>query len=137
MRLRAWTDGASRGNPGDAGIGVIVKNEDGIVLLEERRYLGKTTNNQAEYTALIACIEKIMADPATCSCTSLQVFADSELMVKQIKGEYKVRDEGLKVHYARACELLKKAAFTFSIAHVPRAQNKEADRLANEGIDFR
>ncbi|HLP18208.1 MAG TPA: ribonuclease HI family protein [Bacteroidota bacterium] len=137
MRLRAWTDGASRGNPGDAGIGVIVKGEDDAVLIEERRYLGTTTNNQAEYTALIVCIEKILAHPATQSCTALQVYADSELMVKQLKGEYKVRDEGLKVHYARACELLKKAPFSFSISHVPRAQNKEADRLANEGIDFR
>jgi ribonuclease HI len=137
MRLRAWTDGASRGNPGDAGIGVIVKNEEGAVLMEERRYLGKTTNNQAEYIALITCIEKILIHPATLSCTALEVFADSELMVKQLKGEYKVRDEGLKIHYARACELLKNAPFKFSIAHVPRAQNKEADKLANEGIDFR
>ncbi|MGE5314526.1 MAG: ribonuclease HI family protein [Acidobacteriota bacterium] len=137
MRLRAWTDGASRGNPGDAGIGVIVKSEDGAVLIEERRYLGKTTNNQAEYTALIVCIEKILAHPAALSCKALDVFADSELMVRQIKGEYKVRDEGLKVHYARVCELLKQAPFRFTIAHVPRSQNKEADRLANEGIDFR
>jgi ribonuclease HI len=137
MRLRAWTDGASRGNPGDAGIGVVVKNEEGAVLIEERRYLGKTTNNQAEYTALIVCIEKIMAHPSTMRCAALQVFADSELMVKQIKGEYKVRDEGLKVQYARVRELLKSAPFTFSISHVPRAQNKEADKLANEGIDFR
>jgi ribonuclease HI len=58
-------------------------------------------------------------------------------MVKQIKGEYKVRDEGLKLQYARVRELLKEARFTFSIAHVPRSLNKEADRLANEGIDFR
>ena len=137
MKLRAWTDGASRGNPGDAGIGVIVKNDSDVVVLEERRYLGKTTNNQAEYTALITCLEKIIARADELDCTELAVFADSELMVKQIKGEYKVRDEGLKVHFARVRELLTGVRFKFSIAHVPRAQNKEADRLANEGIDFR
>lgn len=137
MKLRAWTDGASRGNPGDAGIGVIVKNESGAVLIEERRYLGTTTNNQAEYIALITCIEQILLHPAAKGCTSLEVFADSELMVKQLRREYKVRDEGLRVHYERACALLKTAPFTFSIVHVPRSQNKEADRLANEGIDFR
>ncbi len=137
MRLRAWTDGASRGNPGDAGIGVIVKNDAGEVVLEERRYLGKVTNNQAEYTALIVCIEKVIAHADSLQCDALAVFADSELMVKQLKGEYKVKDEGLKVHYARVKELLNTARFTFTIAHVPRAQNKEADKLANEGIDFR
>jgi ribonuclease HI len=137
MNLRAWTDGASRGNPGDAGIGVIVKNDDGTVVLEERRYLGKTTNNQAEYTALIVCLESIIRENATLQCTSLAVFADSELMVKQLKGEYKVKDEGLKTHFARVKELLRTAGFAFTIAHVPRAQNKEADKLANEGIDFR
>ncbi len=137
MKLRAWTDGASRGNPGDAGIGVIVKDEAGVVVLEERRYLGKTTNNQAEYTALIVCLEAVIARKETLQCSDLAVFADSELMVKQLKGEYKVRDEGLKTHYAHARQLLSTAGFTFSITHVPRAQNKEADKLANEGIDFR
>jgi ribonuclease HI len=137
MKLRAWTDGASRGNPGDAGIGVIVKNEAGAVVLEERRYLGKATNNQAEYTALITCLEQIIERNDTLHCDELAVFADSELMVKQLKGEYKVRDEGLKTHFARVRELLARGGFRFTIAHVPRAQNKEADKLANEGIDFR
>lgn len=137
MKLRAWTDGASRGNPGDAGIGVIVKNEKGDIVLEERRYLGKTTNNQAEYTALIVCLEGVIAHADALQCTELAVFADSELMVKQLKGEYKVRDEGLKIQYARVRGLLQKIGFNFSISHVPRSQNKEADRLANEGIDFR
>ena len=137
MKLRAWTDGASRGNPGDAGIGVIVKNEQGDVVLEVRRYLGKATNNQAEYTALIACLEAVIAQKDRLQCSDLAVFADSELMVKQLKGEYKVRDEGLKTHFAHVRSLLNTAGFMFSIAHVPRAQNKEADKLANEGIDFR
>lgn len=124
----AFTDGAARGNPGPAGAGVYMKVGD----KEHRfhRYLGETTNNQAEYAALLLALE----EAANLGVTHLQIFADSELMVKQVNGEYKVKNAGLKPVFAEAKERI--AGFTdFEIAHVRREQNSEADSLANQAID--
>ena len=134
MTLFAFTDGASRNNPGEAGIGVVVKNERGEIVLTTKKYLGLTTNNIAEYSALIFCLETLLASK-TVSCSMLVVHTDSELMARQISGVYKVKDEGLKVLYQKVKTLLASATFSFSIKHIPRAQNKEADLLANEAID--
>ncbi|HVN49115.1 MAG TPA: ribonuclease HI family protein [Bacteroidota bacterium] len=131
MRIYAFTDGASRGNPGESGVGVVLKNERGERLASLYGYIGKTTNNIAEYTALQTCLKKA----AMLDCTELIVHSDSELMVKQLNGAYKVKDAGIKKEFETVHHLLQAAAFQFTISHVPREQNKEADKLANLGID--
>jgi ribonuclease HI len=133
MILRAFTDGASRGNPGESGIGILVKDEAGKTLFSMHGYIGVTTNNIAEYTALLALLKKMR----THQCTRLRVHSDSELMVRQVNGEYKVRDGQLKKLYQRAMRVIGKLPFEFELQYIPREENREADRLANMGIDTR
>ncbi|MGE5508111.1 MAG: ribonuclease HI family protein [Chitinophagales bacterium] len=125
-----YTDGAARGNPGPAGIGYLIYDEAGQVLVADSDYLGETTNNVAEYTALLRALEKAQI----LSGGPVQVYSDSELMVRQLNGVYQVKHPGLLPLYNEARRLL--AGFNrWSITHVPREKNKEADRLSNEGID--
>ena len=129
MKVTIYTDGAARGNPGPAGIGVVIKNGN-KVLLEVADYIGKTTNNIAEYMALIRGLEEAL----DMGQRHIEVFADSELLVKQIKGEYKVKNEGLAPLFYNVRSLIKKFKH-FSITHVPREENEHADVLSNKGID--
>lgn len=122
-------DGASRGNPGDAGIGIIAK-EKNKVIIELSEYIGKATNNAAEYSALVRALEEILI----LGYKQAHIISDSELIVEQINGNYKVKDETLKILYYQAKALILKFD-SFSIKHVKREQNKEADLLANKGID--
>jgi ribonuclease HI len=125
MKLMAYIDGGSRGNPGDAGIGVYFP---GTVRLAE--YLGAGTNNFAEYSALLTALRFAVFS----RCEELEVFADSELVVKQIKGEYQVRNEGIRLLYDSALRWITLIP-RFSISHVRRENNKEADSLANLAMD--
>ncbi len=127
-----WSDGAARGNPGPAGIGAILKTPDGEVLAECSDYLGHTTNNVAEYRALLAGLERALE----IGIARIEVRADSELMIKQLKGQYRVKNAGLKPLYEQARELLAQFS-TVKLSHVRREHNSEADRLANLGIDSR
>ncbi|MBI2346426.1 MAG: ribonuclease HI family protein [Deltaproteobacteria bacterium] len=129
-RLIIYTDGAARGNPGPAGLGVAVCDPDGKVVAELSTYLGELTNNQAEYRALIAGLEKALAMGATI----LNIRADSELMVRQLNGEYKVKNEGIRPLFEQAKGLLSRLQ-RYTINHVPRELNKHADKLANQAID--
>ena len=125
-----FTDGGARGNPGPAGIGVYVV-KSGEPVHEIAEYIGETTNNVAEYTALVRALEWITAQE---DADSVVLKLDSELVVKQMKGEYKVKNPALKVLWTRAQSLaytLKKISFE----HVRREQNVEADRLANKAMD--
>jgi ribonuclease HI len=127
MKLEAYIDGGSRGNPGISGIGVYMP---GFVRIAE--FLGNQTNNYAEYSALICALRFA----AFVRCDELLVYADSELVVKQILGEYQVRNEGIRPLYESAqrwIELIPK----FSIQHIRREKNKEADALANLAMDKR
>ncbi len=131
MTIIAHTDGASRGNPGESGIGVILRDDKGKILFSGSGYIGRATNNIAEYSALLACLRSARKfHPAR-----LIVHSDSELMVRQLKGEYRVRDKTLQKFFRDAKELLSSAPFEFQIVHIERADNGEADRLANEGIE--
>lgn len=124
------SDGGARGNPGPAGIGAILHDVDGKVVAEISRHLGETTNNQAEYKALIAGLEKA----AELKVQEVDCFLDSELVVKQLNREYKVKNAELAPLFLKVHNLslsFKKIKFT----HVRREQNKEADRLANEAMD--
>jgi ribonuclease HI len=130
MKVTAYTDGASRGNPGNAGIGVIFMDEKGDVIKEISEYIGQATNNIAEYTALLTALEEAVE----MNIKLIEIISDSELMVKQMNGEYQVKNEGIKPLYKRACELLEEFE-KYSIRHVRREENKRADKLANLGID--
>ncbi len=122
-----YTDGASKGNPGDAGIGFVIKKE-GFNIEEQSMYLGKTTNNVAEYTALIEGLKRVVE----LGIRRVNVYSDSELMVKQINKEYSIKNEKLKELYLQAAQIIKELD-EFSIQHIPREQNKEADRLSKQG----
>ncbi len=133
MTVFAYTDGASRGNPGESGIGVILRDEEGTVLYSGCGYIGQATNNIAEYRALLACLEKAR----TLSCDRLIVHSDSELMVRQLQRKYRVKDRTLRRFYDEANRLIAGAPFKFEIVHIERGQNSDADMLANEGIESR
>jgi len=131
MTILAYTDGASRGNPGESGVGIILKDERGNILTSHFGYIGKATNNIAEYIALATCLKIVQS----MKCSLLVVHSDSELMVRQINGQYKVKDEGLKKHFQNIQNMVAMLPFQFVIKHVPREKNQEADQLANRGID--
>ncbi len=133
MMFHAFTDGASRGNPGESGIGLIVRDEQGAVVLKTGGYIGSATNNIAEYTALLALLKRARE----WTCSRLVVHSDSELMVRQINGEYRVRDQGLKKYYQKVMTLMERSPFPVELRHISREDNSEADRLANQGIDAR
>lgn len=127
---RAWVDGGSRGNPGPAGFGVLIESAAGSQ--EIRGYLGHATNNVAEYSGLLAALSFAVEH----GLTELAVSSDSELLVKQLKGLYRVKAAHLVPYFERARQLVR-AVPKFSIRHVPRAENARADALANEAIDQR
>jgi len=133
MKVNAFTDGAARGNPGESGIGVVLKDEHGKTLRSLYGYTGIATNNVAEYIALLTCVQAA----AILGCSALHVHSDSELIVRQMRGEYKVKDAGLKKYFQKIHSLLSGAPFEFEITHIARENNSEADRLANFGIDSR
>lgn len=130
MKLITYTDGGARGNPGPAGIGAVVCDAQKHVLEEISRFIGATTNNQAEYRALLAALEACQRRGAT----EVACFLDSELVVKQMKREYRVKDAGLRVLYAQI-HLLTQQIGKVTFTHIYREKNAHADRLVNEAID--
>ncbi|RPH36551.1 ribonuclease HI family protein [bacterium] len=133
MTLHAFTDGASRGNPGESGIGIIVRDGNNEVLFSLNGYIGNTTNNVAEYRALLALLQRIASVP----CTHLVVHSDSELMVRQVNGQYKVKDRELRKYYQQVLAAISSLPFRVELKHIPREENRDADKLANLGIDTR
>ena len=130
MKIKLYTDGAARGNPGPAGAGAFLSDENGNSLKESFKYLGETTNNQAEYRALkLGLEESVKLAPE-----EINIFADSELMVKQLNGEYKVKNKAIKVVYLEIVKLLQNFP-KYTISHIRREYNKVADALANRAID--
>ncbi len=125
-----YTDGAAKGNPGPAGAGWVVIDSKGKTVLENKKYLGELTNNQAEYGALLLALE----DAVKVGANKLLLCADSELMVRQLKGEYKVKNDGLKPLFQKAVLTLSKFE-SYTLKYIPREQNSKADRLANEAIE--
>jgi ribonuclease HI len=129
-KLTVNVDGGARGNPGPAAIGVVVRNDDGAVVEQVGETIGATTNNVAEYRALLRGLELAAAHGAD----EVEVIGDSELVVRQIEGRYKVKHADMKELHGQAKALL--ADFdNWSIRHVKRAQNADADALVNEALD--
>lgn len=131
-RLFIYTDGASRNNPGEASIGVVIKNERGETIETLSEYLGIATNNVAEYTALIRALEEAKKHRSQ----EIDFYLDSQLVVRQMTGEYKVKHPGIIPLVQRAQQLRRQwpeGAVRFH--YIPRRENSEADALANEAID--
>ena len=131
LRLRA--DGGARGNPGPAAIGVVIEDEDGKRLRAFHRYIGRATNNQAEYQALIDGLKAI----EECKPDGLDVFLDSKLVVEQVNGRWRVKEPELQELHRQVLELLQHFGDTYSVKHVDRSQNKGADKLVNMALDER
>ncbi len=130
MIIKIKSDGGARGNPGKAGIGVVLYNQANEVLATISQYIGVATNNQAEYKAIIAGLKKAKDLKAT----EIFAYLDSELIVKQVNGQYKVKNQDLAPLFLELYNLkifFKKSHFI----HIPREQNKEADKLANQAMD--
>jgi ribonuclease HI len=128
--IKIMSDGASRGNPGPAGAGAVIEDESGTILGEVSEYLGERTNNAAEYSALILALESAQRFK---SCKAV-IRLDSQLLVEQIRGNYRVKSQDLRPLFERAKELLE-AFPCYEITHVYRHENSRADELANKAID--
>ena len=126
----AHIDGGARGNPGPAGYGVVLEDQSGRRVAGLSQYLGHHTNNYAEYSGLLAALQYALEHGPK----ALKVISDSELMVRQIKGVYKVRNAALQELYQKAQQMIRQLGW-FEIGHVLRESNREADRLANEAMD--
>ncbi len=126
----AHCDGGSRGNPGPAGYGAVIEDSEGQVVARLSEFLGRQTNNYAEYKGLLAVLEWALANGAQ----QLRVVSDSELMVRQMKGIYKVKNPGLRPLWEEA-QRLSRRLVGFEMRHTLRGGNKEADRLANAAMD--
>jgi ribonuclease HI len=127
---RANIDGGSRGNPGPAAYGVVIRDPKGDVVAKLKKYIGRMTNNVAEYYGLIAALDYMQSQ----GIRALRIESDSELLVKQMRGQYKVRSPELQPLFERARKM-SRALESFRIDHVYREQNREADALANEAMD--
>jgi ribonuclease HI len=136
MMFTIFADGGARGNPGPAGAGAYITDESGKEVVSVSVFLGVRTNNYAEYEAIILGLEKLLDIIALEPSEPVDVLVcmDSELVIKQLRGEYKVKHPDMKTQFARVAPLI--SAFRkVSFKHVPREKNKDADRLANEAMD--
>jgi len=130
VKARLFTDGGARGNPGPAAYGFVLESEDGTVLAAEGEAIGTATNNVAEYSGLIAGLEKAIE----LHVPQVEVVSDSELMVKQMRGEYRVKNEALRELYDEATALARRLG-NVEYRHVKRAHNELADKLVNDALD--
>lgn len=130
MKARLFTDGGARGNPGPAAYGFVLETEDGTVLAAEGEAIGVATNNVAEYSGLVAGLRKALE----LHVPEVEVVSDSELLVKQMRGEYRVKNEGLRALFVEASTLARRLE-SVEYRHVKRAHNELADRLVNEALD--
>lgn len=129
MRWRIYADGASSGNPGDSGAGIVFIDPQGSEFFKDSFYLGKMTNNMAEYEGLLRALQKAKE----LNIQDLIVYTDSLLMASQINGTYKINNSVLR-DYAMRVKLLTRSFDSFTIQYIPREQNRAADKLAKEGI---
>ena len=130
MKARLFTDGGARGNPGPAAYGFVLESEDGTVLAAEGEAIGTATNNVAEYSGLIAGLQKAVE----LHVPEVEVVSDSELMVKQMRGEYRVKNEALRALSVEAAQLARELG-NVEYRHVKRAHNELADKLVNDALD--
>ncbi|MGN6800227.1 MAG: ribonuclease HI family protein [Gaiellaceae bacterium] len=130
MKARLFTDGGARGNPGPAAYGFVLETDEGTVLAAEGQAIGVATNNVAEYSGLVAGLRKALE----LHVPEIEVVSDSELLVKQMRGEYRVKNEALRALFVEASTLAR-GLKSVEYRHVKRAHNELADRLVNEALD--
>lgn len=136
MKLIIYTDGASRGNPGPASYGFTISDEKGKLLHEEGEYIGKNTNNVAEYTAVTEALKLVKEKYSSQLPIEIELFADSKLLAEQLSGRYKIKHPNLKPLFDQI-KILEMGLGLISYTHIPRGKNTEADRLANKALDKR
>lgn len=136
-KIIVYTDGGARGNPGPAGLGIVIADEQGNVFKKISEFLGERTNNWAEYEAVIKALEalKKMYGKEKLKHIKVEMFLDSELVVRQLNGEYKIKEETLFPQFIRVWNLRISDVPNVSFTHVEREKNKEADALANAAMD--
>jgi ribonuclease HI len=137
MLLNIYTDGGSRGNPGISGYGLVIYEDKQKILYQEGKFLGIKTNNEAEYSGIIAALEWVKKNKTNYNITQLNFFADSQLMIRQFQGLYKVKAPTLLPLYAHAQQLLAQINLPTKFTDVRRDFNKLADELANQAMDRR
>jgi len=132
--IKVYFDGASRGNPGKAGAGVVIKNQNNVVLARVSSYLSKKTNNQAEYLAVLLALDFI-ADNPNINFKNIELIGDSQLVIKQLAGEYKIKNQILKKLYWQIRKKIISLGLNIEYKHISREKNKLADQMANKAID--
>ena len=139
QKIILHTDGGARGNPGPAGVGVVIKDEDGTTRKELSKFLGHQTNNFAEYEAVILGLEgvKKIFGTAKCKELSIEIRMDSELVARQLSGKYQIKEPTLFPQFIKIHNLRVSTFPHITFTHIPREKNKEADRLANEAMSAR
>ena len=130
-KVYIYTDGGSRGNPGPSGIGVVILDSNKTKIKEVFKYIGEATNNVAEYSALVCGLQ----EANSLGATDLTIYIDSELLVKQLSGEYKVKDANMRTLFEKSLAELKNFS-SFEVKHIERRMNKEADKLVNKAINL-
>lgn len=134
MILRIYTDGASRGNPGLASYGFTIQDKNGKFLYKEGKFIGETTNNVAEYTAVLAALKKVERELSSKAPLSIELFADSMLVAKQLSGQFKLKSAKLKLFFDQI-KILEFSLGAVIYNYIPRDKNKIADALANKALD--
>ncbi|MDP8259118.1 MAG: ribonuclease HI family protein [Candidatus Aadella gelida] len=130
-RLEIFTDGGSRGNPGPSGVGAVLLNDKGVKISEISEFIGDATNNVAEYVAVICALQEALKIKAT----EITLHLDSQLVARQLKGQYKVKDRNIRKFFVIADSLIKSFK-AVKINEIPREENKEADKLVNNALDL-
>jgi ribonuclease HI len=136
-KIKVFTDGASRGNPGHSGIGIVIYDQNDFIIATYKEYLGEATNNQAEYKAIIKSLEVIkkLHTSGENEFNSIEFYSDSELLVNQINFDYQVKEPELALLNNKFHVLIKKLNIPYRIFHIDRSKNKNADKLANLAIE--
>jgi len=134
MILSVYADGGSRGNPGPSGIGVVVKNKKGVIF-QLSRYIGRATNNEAEYQGLLAALDWLLANASRGQFEKIDFYLDSKLLVNQMAGKFRVKAANLKKFYFSAKEKERQLGIKIDYHAIPRERNTQADALANEAMD--
>ncbi len=137
MEVNIYTDGGSRGNPGISGYGLVIYDDQKTLIYQESKFLGIKTNNEAEYSGIIAALEWVKKNQSAYQITQLNFFADSQLMIRQLQGVYKVKAPTLLPLFSRAQQLLLQINLPAKFTDVRREFNKLADELANQAMDRR
>jgi ribonuclease HI len=137
MTINIYTDGGSRGNPGIAGYGVVIYDDQKKLIYQESKFIGIKTNNEAEYSGIIAALEWVKKNKTNYNITQLNCFADSQLMIRQLQGLYKVKASTLLPLFALSQQLLTQINLPAKFTDIRRESNELADELANQAMDNR